>query len=55
MVGTIFYLHIECKIDGPEGTASFALVASLAWQILKKKNWRKGAKNDPPVGRGSII
>ena len=40
-----FYLHIARKIDDPKDTESSALIASLVWQIKKKK--RKGAKNDP--------
>ena len=46
----VFFLHTGCKIDGQNGAASFALIASLAWQVSIKK--REGLKKAPPtVGR----
>ena len=45
-----FNLHIWCKIDGPKGIASFALITPLVWQISRKDG--REAKKDPPVGRG---
>ena len=40
------YLHIGCNIDVPKGTASFALIAPLVWQISRKS---EGA-TPPPSG-----
>ena len=39
---------MERKIHGGKGTASFALMATLVWQISGKTG--EGAKKPPPSG-----
>ena len=36
--------HIGCKIDGPRGTASLALIIQLVWGRYQKEKKREGAK-----------